>query len=132
MPGTLAGNLSIALGTTQVTSPLSLDDADCGCWPSAVGLVLSPIGFASMAVWNLRANACSSSLQCGMPTVSMFAWIASATGLRPNCGQAAASILYSHVVPVISAAPSAILTSLSKVSLAAGMSASRTNHQISP
>jgi hypothetical protein len=111
MPGTLAGNLIIALGTTQVTSPLSLDDADCGRCPSAVGLPLSPIGFAPMAVWNLRAKACSSSLQRGMPTASMLAWIASATGLRPSWGQAAASIWYSHVVPVISAAPSAILTS---------------------
>ena len=36
------------------------------------------------------------------------------------------------VVPVINAAPSAILIILSKVSLAAAMLASRTNHQICP
>jgi hypothetical protein len=48
--------------------------------------------------------------------------------LRPGGGVD----LYSQVVPVISAAPSAILTSLSKVSLADAMSASRTNHQICP
>ncbi len=67
----------------------------------------------SAAFWKSLANCCSSALHFGMPTSSMFFWIASAIVLLTSCGQAEAAYFTSQVVPVISAAPSAILRSLS-------------------
>jgi hypothetical protein len=48
-----------------------------------------------------------------MPTISMFFCTLSAIVLLASCGQAEAAYLTSQVVPVISAAPSAIFKSLS-------------------
>ena len=50
----------------------------------------------SAASGNRLANSCSSSVHFGMPTASMFFWIASAIALLTSCGQAEAA--YLHVI----------------------------------
>src|SRR5215831_6803640 len=113
MPGTDEGKFTLPAGTTQVTSPLSFEEADCVRPPSGTGAVRSPTTGFSAAFWKFLANCCSCSLHCGTPTISMFFCTASAIVLLTSCGQAEAAYLTSQLVPVISAAPSAILSSLS-------------------
>src|SRR5262245_62012041 len=113
MPGTDDGKFKLPAGTTHDTSPLSFDEADWARPPSGIGTVRNPTTGFSAAFWKSRANCCSCSLHFGTPTTSMFFWIASAIALLTSCGQAEAAYLTSQVVPVISDAPSAILSSLS-------------------
>src|SRR5262245_64490851 len=112
-PGTAEGKLRLPAGTTQETSPLSFEEVACARPPSGVTAVRNPTTGFSANFWKSRAKLCSCSVHFGMPTRSMFFCTASAIVLLPSCGQADAAYCTSQVVPVISAAPSAILTSLS-------------------
>src|SRR5215510_14803303 len=112
-PGIAEGKFRLPAGTTQDTSPLSFEEQLCGRPPSGVTLVCRPTTGRACIFWNSRARSCSASVHFGMPTRSTFFWIASAKVLLTSCGQADAAYLTSNVVPVISAAPSAIFISLS-------------------
>src|SRR5262245_65764855 len=110
MPGTEAGKLKIPAGTTQETSPLSLDEVACVRPPSGIGAVRRPVTGLPADFWKSRANCCSCSVHLGMPTASMFFWIASANALLASCGQADAEYFTPLVAPVISTAHQAAMT----------------------
>src|SRR5262249_18768040 len=113
IPGIVAGKFRLPAGTTQETSPLSLEELACGRPPSGVTAVRKPIIGFSADFWKSRARCCSSSVHFGMPTKSTFLLIPSASALLTSWGQAEAEYLTSQVVPVMSAAPSATFKSLS-------------------
>src|SRR3954465_12393012 len=113
MPGTDAGKFTIPAGTTHDTSPLSFEDVACLRPPSGTGSGRRPSCGFSADFWKSSAKGGSSSDHFGTPTTPIFFWIASAIDLLTSCGQADAAYLTSQVVPVISAAPSAIFNNLS-------------------
>src|SRR5205814_5690791 len=71
MPGIVEGNCRLPVGTCQVMSPLSFEEADCARPPSGVTAVFSPLVGFSYIFWKSLARCCSASLHFGTPTISM-------------------------------------------------------------
>src|SRR5690349_21620165 len=108
MAGTDAGKITIPAGTIHDTAPVSFEGVAGLRPPSGTVSLRRPSCGFSANFWKSRAKRCSFSDHFGTPTTSIFFWIASAIDLLTSCGQADAAYLTSQVVPVISAAPSAI------------------------
>jgi hypothetical protein len=115
----------VTVGTDQDTSPMSSEPppvfAAAGVGPPRGPTVVgSPCSRTFMFRCTSFANAWSAALHVGSPTFWMFACIVSATVLFMCCGQADPSSREVTFVPVIMAAPSAIVFPVSHISLMCG------------
>ena len=127
-PGMFDGKRSTTVGTTHEMSPMSSDPPPRRCEsgmssrprsspPTSVG---SPRSSTPSSFCRARASRWSFSLHAGMPTSSMLACTASASGRFMCCGHAAPRTRDSTVVAVMRAAPSAIWSPISHMRMMLG------------